>query len=282
MKLIRFGDARQEKPGVLNEHQERLDLSAYFKDWDANFFESNGLEDLKALLRKPSDLPKAPRAARWGSCVARPHKLICIGLNYSDHAEESGMKIPEEPIVFMKASNTVVGPYDNVLIPKNSSKTDWEVELAAVIKKEASYLASREEAKEYIAGYCIAHDVSERSFQLERGGQWTKGKSCKTFNPLGPFLAVDEALNVNNLKMELKVNDRIMQRGNTNKMIFSAEYIIHYLSQFMVLEAGDVICTGTPPGVGMGQKPPVYLKHGDVAELSIEGLGNQKQTFVNL
>lgn len=282
MKLIRFGNIHQEKPGLLNEHQERVDLSDHFKDWDADFFANNGLENLIELVKRKPTLPKVDASVRWGACVARPYKLICIGLNYSDHAAESGMKIPEEPIVFMKATNTMAGPYDPVLIPKNSSKTDWEVELAVVIKKEASYLSSCEESKKYIAGYCIANDVSERSFQLERGGQWTKGKSCQTFNPLGPYLATtDEGLNIHNLKMELKVNEVVMQRGNTDKMIFTIDYIIHYLSQFMVLEAGDVICTGTPPGVGMGQKPPRYLKNNDVVELSIEGLGHQKQTFLN-
>lgn len=282
MKLIRFGESKQEKPGLLTANHERLDLSAHFRDWDSDFFSNQGLENLQEIINKNPALPKVDPSVRWGACVARPYKLICIGLNYSDHAAESGMKIPEEPIIFMKASNTISGPYDKVLIPKNSSKTDWEVELAVVIKKEASYLTSPEEAKEYVAGYCIANDVSERSFQLERGGQWTKGKSCQTFNPLGPFLATpDERLNVNNLKMELKVNGVVRQKGSTDKMIFNTDYIIYYLSQFMVLEAGDVICTGTPPGVGMGQKPPCYLKNNDVVELSIEGLGYQKQVFIN-
>lgn len=281
MKLIRFGEEKNEKPGILNQQNERLDLSRIFNDWDSDFFASGGLEKLRKIISSGEIFPKIPLNERWGSCVARPYKIICIGLNYSDHAEESGMQIPSEPIIFMKASNTIVGPYDEVYIPKNSSKTDWEVELGVIVGKEASYLKSPQEAKDCIAGYCISHDVSERAFQLERGGQWTKGKSCKSFNPLGPFmLTADKALSVNELEMELKVNDVIMQRGNTNKMIFNVDYIVWYLSQFMVLEPGDVISTGTPPGVGMGKKPPLYLKAGDVVELTIEGLGKQKQTFV--
>lgn len=282
MKLIRFGNEKNERPGILNSDNERIDLSQHFQDWSGDFFASGGLDKLKAILETNKSLPTVPKGERWGACVARPYKIICIGLNYSDHAHEAGMKIPEEPIIFMKASNTIVGPYDNVFIPKNSTKTDWEVELGVIIGKEASYLASEVEAKEYIAGYCVSNDVSEREFQLERGGQWTKGKSCKSFNPIGPFMATpDEFSDINNLEMELKVNDVIMQKGNTNKMIFNVDYIVWYLSQFMVLEPGDVITTGTPPGVGMGKNPQQYLKHGDVVELKIEGLGSQKQTFVS-
>ena len=200
----------------------------------------------------------------------------------TDHAAESGMAIPTEPIVFQKGANTVVGPYDAILIPRKSEKTDWEVELGIVIGKDARYLDSIETAKDYIAGYCISHDVSERAFQLERGGQWTKGKSCDTFNPLGPYLVTpDEIADVHNLPMTLWVNGVQMQKGNTSTMIFNAYYIVHYLSQFMTLEAGDLISTGTPPGVGLGMKPPQYLKAGDVVELAIEGLGRQKQTCVN-
>jgi 2,4-didehydro-3-deoxy-L-rhamnonate hydrolase len=281
MKLIRFGKEKFEKPGILNEQNERLDLSDFYEDWNSNFFASDGIEKLKETLSLRPNFPKVSSNERWGSCVARPHQIICIGLNYSDHARESGMKLPEEPVVFMKASNTITGPYDNVWIPKNSTKTDWEVELGVIVGKEASYLISTQEAKDYIAGFCISHDVSERAFQLERGGQWTKGKSCKSFNPLGPFMSTpDEIPSVNQLEMELKVNNVIMQHGNTNKMIFNVDYIIWYLSQFMVLEPGDVISTGTPPGVGMGKNPPLYLKDGDVVEMKIEGLGNQKQTFI--
>jgi 2,4-diketo-3-deoxy-L-fuconate hydrolase len=281
MKLIRFGKEKNEKPGILTEKNERLDLSEFFEDWNSDFFASNGLEKLRNIISSEQNLPKVPINERWGSCVARPHKIICIGLNYSDHAEESGMKIPEEPIIFMKATNTITGPYDNVFIPKNSSKTDWEVELGIIVGKEASYLNTIQEAKDYVVGYCISHDVSERAFQLERGGQWTKGKSCKSFNPLGPYMATaDEIPSVNQLEMELKVNNVNMQQGNTDKMIFNVDYIIWYLSQFMVLEPGDVISTGTPPGVGMGKNPPLYLEHGDVVELRIEGLGYQQQTFI--
>jgi len=282
MKLIRFGIEKNEKPGILNDQNERLDLSDFFQDWNVDFFASNGLERLEKILFSGHNFQKVSSNVRWGSCIARPHKVICIGLNYSDHAEESGMKIPEEPIIFMKATNTIIGPYDHVYIPKNSIKTDWEVELGVIVGKEASYIESPQEAKNYIAGYCISHDVSERAFQLERGGQWTKGKSCKSFNPLGPFLStIDEMPSINQLEMELKVNDVIMQQGNTNKMIFNVDYVVWYLSQYMVLEPGDVISTGTPPGVGMGKKPPVYLKHGDIVELKIDGLGHQKQTFID-
>lgn len=281
MKLIRFGKEKNEKPGILNLQNERLDLSDFFADWNSDFFASNGLEKLRDIISKGHNLPKVALNERWGSCVARPYKIICIGLNYSDHAHESGMKIPKEPIIFMKATNTITGPYDNVYIPKNSTKTDWEVELGIIVGKEATYLNSTREAKDYIAGFCISHDVSERDFQLERGGQWTKGKSCRSFNPLGPYMSTTEEIPaVNQLEMELKVNNVIMQHGNTNKMIFNVDYIIWYLSQFMVLEPGDVISTGTPPGVGMGKNPSLYLKHGDVVELKIEGLGNQKQTFI--
>lgn len=281
MKLVRFGEEKEEKPGILNRRGERMDLSQYFNDWNSDFFASGGLAELKDVLTSKRILPKVPESERWGSCVARPCKVICVGLNYSDHAHESGMKIPEEPIIFMKASNTVTGPYDNVYIPKNSTKTDWEVELGVIISKEASYLPSVEAAGNHIAGFCVSHDVSERAFQLERGGQWTKGKSCKSFNPLGPYMATaDELPSFSQLGMQLKVNDIAMQKGNTDKMIFNVNYIIWYLSQFMVLEPGDLINTGTPPGVGMGKNPVQYLKHGDVVELEIEGLGSQKQTFV--
>jgi 2,4-didehydro-3-deoxy-L-rhamnonate hydrolase len=283
MKLIRYGEKGNEKPGILDSQNKRLDLSLFFKDWDNDFFENNGLEKLRNVLalNEPS-LPVVSPDIRWGACVARPYKIIGIGLNYSDHARESGMEIPKEPIVFMKATNTINGPYDDVLIPKGSEKTDWEVELGIIIRKEAAYLSSPEEAAGFIAGYCISNDVSERAFQLERGGQWVKGKSCLTFNPVGPWMVTaDEIADVSNLRMELKVNGNLMQQGNTSTMIFDAYYLVWYLSQFMTLEAGDVITTGTPPGVGLGMKPPRYLKAGDVVELSIEQLGSQLQKFVN-
>ena len=281
MKLIRFGEPGKEKPGILDGNGKRKDLSSVFKDWDREFFRKNGLTELKGL-KNVSSLPDVPEKVRWGACVARPGKVLCIGLNYSDHAAESGMPVPAEPIVFQKGANTVVGPYDTVLIPRKSKKTDWEVELGVIIGKDARYLNSIEEAKGYIAGYCTSHDVSEREFQLERGGQWTKGKSCDNFNPLGPFLATpDEIADPHNLSMSLHVNGVQMQKGNTGTMVFNCYFLIHYLSQFMTLEAGDVISTGTPPGVGMGKKPQQFLKEGDVVELSVEGLGSQKQTCVN-
>lgn len=282
MKLIRFGEFGREKPGILTEEGSRKDLSAYFSDWNREFFQQGGMEKLHKLLQKGSTiLPDVPATARWGSCVARPGKVLCIGLNYSDHAAESGMPAPTEPIVFQKGANTVVGPNDQILIPRKSVKTDWEVELGIIIGKDARYLNNVEDAKAYIGGYCISHDVSEREFQLERGGQWTKGKSCDNFNPLGPFMATpDEIRDVHNLYLSLTVNGRHMQQGNTNFMIFDCYYLVHYLSQFMTLEAGDLISTGTPPGVGLGMKPAQYLKEGDVVEVSIEGLGHQQQVCV--
>ncbi|TWO33244.1 fumarylacetoacetate hydrolase family protein [Seonamhaeicola sediminis] len=281
MKLIRFGALEQEKPGVLIKGV-RKDLSSEFKDWDKDFFNNEGLKKLDECLKNISIYPNIDESERWGACVARPGKVICIGLNYSDHAEESGMAIPEEPIIFQKGSNTVVGPYDDIIIPRNSKKTDWEVELGVIIKKDTRYLNSIEEAKDCIAGYCTSHDVSERAFQLERGGQWTKGKSCDNFNPLGPYLVTpDEINNVHNLNMRLLVNGVQKQNGNTSFMIFGVYQIIHHLSQFMTLEAGDIINTGTPPGVGLGFNPPQYLKENDVVELEIEGLGSQKQVCVN-
>ncbi|KAA2218985.1 fumarylacetoacetate hydrolase family protein [Maribacter flavus] len=280
MRLIRFGKQGVEKPGVLDEKGIRRDLSNEFTDWNRAFFQSGGLQKLGTL--DISKLPEVDSKERLGSCVSRPGKVICIGLNYSDHAAESGMAIPEEPIIFQKGANTVVGPNDDILIPRNSQKTDWEVELGIVIGKDARYLDSVEEAKEYIAGYCISHDISERAFQLEKGGQWTKGKSCDNFNPLGPFLATpDELDDVHNLRMQLWVNGVKMQDGNTKTMIFDCYYVVHYLSQFMTLEAGDVISTGTPPGVGLGMKPPIYLKAGDEVALEIEGLGRQEQKCSN-
>ena len=282
MKLIRFGDPGNEKPGILDNKSKRKDVSHLFKDWERDCFQKYGTAAIINELKDTSSLPDVPENVRWASCVARPGKVICIGLNYFDHAVESGMAIPTEPIIFQKGANTVVGPYDNILIPRKSVKTDWEVELGIVIGKDARYLNSIEEAKDYVAGYCISHDVSEREFQFERGGQWTKGKSCDNFNPLGPYLATaDELINVHNLTMLLSVNGRQMQKGNTGSMVFNCYFLIHYLSQFMTLEAGDIISTGTPPGVGMGMKPSQYLKDGDVVELSIEGLGSQKQVCKN-
>lgn len=277
MKLIRFGQPGNEKPGVMDINGSRKDLSGLFNDWTSDFFRNGGIKKLSELNGE-IHLPEVPADVRWASCIARPGKVICIGLNYSDHAAESGMPVPAEPIVFQKGANTVVGPYDPVLIPRKSEKTDWEVELGIVIGKDARYLDSPEQAADYIAGYCISHDVSERAFQLERGGQWTKGKSCDNFNPLGPYLVTaDEIPDVHDLSMSLSVNGKQMQKGNTRTMIFNCYYLVHYLSQFMTLEAGDLISTGTPPGVGLGMKPPQYLKEGDMVELSIEHLGHQRQ-----
>lgn len=283
MKLIRFGERGMEKPGVLTDQGHRKDCSALFADWNRDFFQHGGLERLRAWNAKLDELPEVPPAARWGAPVVRPGKVIGIGLNYSDHAAESGMPIPAEPIVFLKGTNTVCGPNDPVLIPRGSQKTDWEVELGVVIGRDARYLTSAAEARNFIAGYCVSHDVSERAFQLERGGQWTKGKSADNFNPLGPWLATaDEVADPRNLNLTLEVNGHRKQTGNTSKMVFDVFFLVHYLSQFMTLEAGDVITTGTPPGVGLGQKPPQYLRAGDIVTLSIDSLGSQRSECVQV
>lgn len=278
MRLIRFGNPGFERPGILDRNNVRRDLSSHFSDWDRAFFNNRGLEKLAEYLRVNPEPTIVGEGERWAAPIARPGKVICIGLNYSDHAAESGMPVPEEPIVFQKGSNTVVGPFDPILIPRGSEKTDWEVELGVIIGKDARYLQSREEAKEHIAGYCVVNDVSERAFQLERGGQWTKGKSCDNFTPTGPWLlTADQIADIHNLRLQLKVNGASMQDGNTKNLIFDVYHIIHYLSQFMTLEAGDLVLTGTPAGVGLGMQPPHYLKADDVVELSIEQLGGQKQ-----
>lgn len=279
MKLIRFGQIGSEKPGVYLESGQRKDCSGHFFDWDRSFFQNEGLSKLTGFISENGDcLPDIGENERWGACVSRPGKVICIGLNYKDHAEESGMEVPQEPIIFQKAANTVVGPHDPVLIPRLSKKTDWEVELGVIIGKDTRYLDNVEQAVNAIAGYCISNDVSERAFQIERCGQWTKGKSCDNFNPLGPFLVTpDEVPDINNLAMTLDVNGQRMQTGNTKTMVFDVFFLVHYLSQFMTLEAGDLISTGTPPGVGMGMTPQKYLKSGDTISLSIECLGQQQQ-----
>ncbi|MGV3588079.1 MAG: fumarylacetoacetate hydrolase family protein [Adhaeribacter sp.] len=278
MKLIRFGQPGGEKPGLLLPDGSRLDVSAFGEDYTEDFFRNNGLARLATWLEQNQE--SAPRVAaeeRLGPPISRPGKIICIGLNYSDHAAESNMAVPAEPIVFFKATSSLVGPNDDLVIPKNSEKTDWEVELAVIIGKKASYV-SEEEALDYVAGYALHNDYSERAFQLERGGQWVKGKSCDTFAPLGPFMATpDELGDVNNLRLWLKVNGETKQDGNSANLIFKIPFIVSYLSQFMSLLPGDIISTGTPAGVGLGFKPPQYLKPGDVVELGIEGLGESRQ-----
>lgn len=283
MKLIRFGAAGHEKPGVQLDSGVRKDCSEHFADWNRDFFAADGLGKLAELVASQGDaLPDVAINDRLGPPIARPGKMLCIGLNYSDHAAEAGMDLPTEPILFMKATSAVVGPYDDVLIPPGSEKTDWEVELGVVVGRDARYLESPAQAPESIAGYCVVNDLSERAFQLERGGQWSKGKSCDTFAPIGPWLVTrDAAADANNLRMRLDVNGQRMQNGNTKTMVFAPDYLVYYLSQFMTLEAGDLITTGTPPGVGMGMKPPRYLREGDVMELEIEGLGTQRQVCRN-
>ncbi|MEV5325567.1 fumarylacetoacetate hydrolase family protein [Nonomuraea fastidiosa] len=277
MKLLRVGPVGQERPVVMDDAGNLRDIGE--PEIDGAFLASGGVARVREALER-GDLPVVEaEGLRVGAPIARPGKIVCIGLNFSDHAAESGAAVPTEPVVFMKASNTMVGPYDEVLVPRGSVKTDWEVELAIVIGREARYLGSREEALEVVAGYAISNDVSEREFQLERGGQWDKGKSCETFNPLGPWLVTaDEVGDPQNLAMRLWVNGELRQDGNTKNMIFDVAEIVRYLSQFMVLEPGDVINTGTPAGVAMGRPDQPYLRAGDVMELEIEGLGRQRQT----
>lgn len=278
MKLFRFGAYENEKPGVLLSDGRFLDVSAFGEDYTETFFATNGLERLAEWVEKNADIaPILEEGFRFGSCIARPSKIVCIGLNYARHAEESGAKIPTEPIIFFKATSAMVGPNDDVIIPKNSEKTDWEVELAVIIGKKASYV-DESAALDYVAGYAVHNDYSERAFQLERGGQWVKGKSCDTFAPVGPYLVTtDEVADPQNLKLWLSVNGQKYQNSNTSDMIFSVRYLISYLSQYMTLLPGDIVTTGTPEGVGLGMNPQVYLKPGDVVELGIEGLGEQKQ-----
>ncbi len=280
MKLIRFGEIGKEKPGVIIG-EKRYDVSSIVSDFNESFFEENGLEKLQKALESNPSLPEVSADVRLGSPVARPSKIICIGLNYVDHCKETNAPIPTEPIIFFKSTTSLCGPDDDLIIPKNSEKTDWEVELAFVVGKKASYVEEAE-ALDYVAGYALLNDYSERAFQLERGGQWAKGKGSDTFAPLGPFLATkDEVADVDNLKMWLTVNGKKYQDSNTLNLVFKIPYLVHYLSQFMSLLPGDIISTGTPPGVGLGIKPePVYIKAGDVIELGIEGLGTSKQTAV--
>lgn len=276
MKLIRFGDEVQEKPGVLIDGNY-YDTSAFVDDYNEAFFAGNGIQQLAEKI-KTAHLPKVDAAVRLAAPLTRPSKIVCIGLNYKDHAAETNAAIPKEPILFFKATSAIVGPNDDLTIPKNSVKTDWEVELAIVIGKKATYV-TEENALKHVAGYVLHNDYSEREFQLERNGQWVKGKSCDTFAPIGPFIATqDEIEDVHNLRLWLKVNDQILQDGNTSNLIFNIPFLIHYVSQFMTLLPGDIITTGTPAGVGLGQKPePWYLKPGDVVELGIDGLGSSRQ-----
>jgi 2,4-diketo-3-deoxy-L-fuconate hydrolase len=280
MKLIRFGEAGKEKPGILIG-EKRFDVSAIVTDYNETFFEEYGLEKLKKALAANPVLPEVDASVRLGSPVARPSKIICIGLNYVDHCRETNAPIPSEPIIFFKSTTALCGPNDDLVIPKNSEKTDWEIELAFVVGKKASYV-DEADAMDYVAGYCLHNDYSERAYQLERGGQWAKGKGCDTFAPLGPFLATtDEVADVDNLSMWLTVNGKTYQNSNTSNLVFKIPFLVHYLSQFMTLLPGDVISTGTPPGVGLGIKPePIYLKVGDVVELGMEGLGSSKQVAV--
>lgn len=278
MKLIRFGEPGNEKPGLQLEDGRRIDASAFGQDYDEAFFGGDGLERLAAWAEsEAASAPEVPEGTRLGAPLCRPSKLICIGLNYVDHAKESGMEVPSEPVVFFKATSAMVGPYDGLTIPKNSVKTDWEVELAVVVGKKASYV-SKEEALDHVAGYVLHNDYSEREFQIERGGQWVKGKSCDTFAPLGPFIATkDEIADVNDLELWLDVNGEARQRSNTSNLVFDVPTLIHELSHYMTLLPGDVISTGTPHGVGAGLKPPVFLKAGDVVTLGISNLGEQRQ-----
>ena len=278
MKLLRYGPSGQERPAVLAAEGHALDLGEHVDDFDPDFFDQDGLSKIRALLEADELLRIDLRDQRLGAPISRPSQILCIGLNYADHAAESGMDLPDEPVLFNKAPNTIVGPDDDVLLPPKSERGDWEVELAVVIGRRARYLANEDDAWAHIAGYAISNDVSERELQLERGGQWVKGKSCETFNPLGPWLVTpNEIVDVQNLRLQLDLNGQTVQDGTSATMVFGVAHLVWYVSQFMVLEPGDVINTGTPPGVGLGMHPPRYLQEGDVMELSIEGLGRQRQ-----
>jgi 2,4-didehydro-3-deoxy-L-rhamnonate hydrolase len=283
MYLMRLGPVGSERPVVRIDDSHYIDVSDVVDDFDEAFFGSNGLTRVADLVLERSTTEQLQELGeqRIGAPIARPHQILCIGLNYSDHAAETGAAVPEEPILFTKSPNTLIGPNDDVRIPRGSTKLDWEVELGVVIGQRTSYLDSIDDARAAIAGYVVVNDVSERAFQIERGGQWSKGKSAETFNPAGPWLVTpDEIDDVRNLRMWLDVSGVRRQDGSTSTMIFDPYFVVHYLSQFLVLEPGDLIDTGTPPGVGMGMQPPVWLKAGDVMELGIEGLGSQRQTVI--
>ena len=281
MKLIRKGEPNEESPGLLLPDGREVDVSSFGEDYDEVFFETNGLERLSEWLKENGEnLPPFPENERYGSPIARPSKIVCIGLNYDDHARESGMEIPPEPVIFFKATSSFCGPNDNLILPRGGDKTDWEVELAFVIGKRASYV-EESEAMDYLAGYALHNDYSERAFQLDRSGQWVKGKSCDTFAPFGPWLATqDEIKDPNNLKMWLKVNGETMQSSNSSNLHYKIPFLLSYVSQFMTLLPGDIISTGTPPGVGMGMDPQVYLQAGDLVELGIDQLGSSSQKVV--
>lgn len=277
MKLIRFGKKKQEKPGVLIDG-ERYDLSSYFTDWNGDFFSNGGIEKLKTILdTELHQIPKVLQEERWGSCVAKPSKIVCVGLNYAAHVKEMNRELAEEPTIFFKSTSAVCGAYDPIIIPKTSQKTDYEVELAVLIAKDAHYLDSEQEATEYIAGYMAANDISERAFQTERAGLWCKGKSSDNFCPLGPWLLTADEMPENyNLNLRLSVNGDLRQNQKTEMMLRQPAYLVYYISQFMTLEAGDVILTGTPEGVGKGRNPEVYLKENDEVLIEIDYLGRQK------
>ncbi len=281
MKLIRFGDPGREKPGV-NIDDKHYDVSGFIHDYDEKFFANGGLPHLAWMVsQNRTMLREVPKHIRLGSPVCRPSKIVCIGLNYKEHAEETGAKLPTEPIIFMKSTTALTGPFDNVIIPRNSVKTDWEVELAVVIEKRASYV-EKENAMDYVAGYCLHNDISEREYQLDRGGTWDKGKGCDSFAPIGPWLVTkDEITDSNNLRLWLSLNGEMMQNGTTANFVFDVPYLVSYVSQFMTLLPGDIISTGTPAGVGLGRKPELYLKAGDVMELGIDGLGTARQVCVD-
>lgn len=282
MKLIRFGESNKEKPGIETAEGKRIDCSAFGSDWSEEFLEADGISRLRRWLDDhQSSCPEVSKDKRLGPPIKRPSKLICIGLNYSLHAKESGMEVPTQPILFMKATSSISGPFDPIIIPKGSQATDWEVELGVVIGKKATYV-SEEEAMDYVAGYVLHNDVSERDFQLKHGGQWVKGKSADNFAPLGPYLVTkDEIDDPHNLRLWLKLNDKMLQDSNTSDLVFNVPQLISYISRYMSLLPGDIISTGTPAGVGMGFDPPIYLKEGDIVELGIDGLGVSRQRAIN-
>jgi ureidoglycolate lyase/2,4-diketo-3-deoxy-L-fuconate hydrolase len=276
MKLVRFGLVGQEKPGILAADDTLRDVSSHIGDYDKAFFINDGLKKLSKI--DVNSLPIVTDGVRIAEPVAEVGKMICVGLNYADHAAESGMEVPPEPVLFFKATSSIIGPNDTVEMPPKSEKSDWEVELGVVIGKEAKYV-SEQDAMDYVAGFCVVNDLSEREYQIERAGQWCKGKGCDTFGPVGPYLVTpDEVKDFDNLSIWLELNGKKVQDGNTNTMVYKVPFLVHYISQFMSLQPGDIISTGTPPGVGLGMTPPLYLREGDVMRLGIDGLGTQKQT----